>query len=367
MARVLLTVSGVIAAETTDLVARGMRPRVDYLELARACDADLIDYAAARAQAGGLGRQLERVGGPDLLLAWACFQRRHQYEAIFTDGEQIGIPLAWMLKYLAPGTRRPQHVMITHIISVMKKMIFLDAFGVQSHIDRFLAYSTWQRHFIRTRWKLPEQKVVWTPFMVDTRFFAPERVTPQPTERPQLCAVGLERRDYPTLLQAVEGLDAQVIIAAASPWAKQPDTTAGRYIPPNVTVRRFNQYELRQVYADSRFLVMPLYSVEFQAGVTAILEAMAMGKAVICSQIPGQTDVVVEGETGIYVPPGDPHALREAIEYLLNHPEEAERMGEAGRRRVAASMDLDSYVERLSGYVGGARMAERGRTGVQLS
>jgi glycosyltransferase involved in cell wall biosynthesis len=116
-------------------------------------------------------------------------------------------------------------------------------------------------------------------------------------------------------------------------------------------VQRFNQYELRQVYADSRFLVMPLFDVDFQAGVTAILEAMALERAVICSRTPGQTDVIVEGETGLYVPPGDVAALRQAIQRLLADPEEAERMGRAGRRVVEERMSLDRYVERLSAYV----------------
>jgi glycosyltransferase involved in cell wall biosynthesis len=159
--------------------------------------------------------------------------------------------------------------------------------------------------------------------------------------------VGLERRDYPTLLQAVEGLDVFAVIAAASPWSKQADTTKDRTLPANVLVQRYSQFELRRVYAASRFMVMPLQNVEFQAGITAILEAMAMGKAVICTRTPGQTDAIEEGVTGLYVPPVDPAALRQAIQYLLDHPAEAERMGQNGRARVLNEMSLDCYVTRL--------------------
>ena len=45
MANVLLTVSGVVAADLAEQVARGARPRADYHELANAFDADVIDYA----------------------------------------------------------------------------------------------------------------------------------------------------------------------------------------------------------------------------------------------------------------------------------------------------------------------------------
>jgi glycosyltransferase involved in cell wall biosynthesis len=186
--------------------------------------------------------------------------------------------------------------------------------------------------------------------MVDSDFFAPDKAEARDSA-PQICAVGLERRDYPTLLKAVEGLPAKVVIAAASPWSKRSDSTQGQVIPPNVEVRRFTQYELRQLYADSRFLVMPLENVEFQAGITAILEAMSMERAVVCSRISGQTDAIIDGETGVYVEPGNPAALREALEHLLSHPEESERMGKAGRHTVLQHMSLERYVERLSGIV----------------
>lgn len=72
-----------------------------------------------------------------------------------------------------------------------------------------------------------------------------------------------------------------------------------------------------------------------------------MGKCVIASKTHGQTDTIVDGETGIYVPPGDVGALRAAIERLLAHPEEARRMGEAARRYIEAKAGLDLFVNRL--------------------
>ncbi|NTV99973.1 MAG: glycosyltransferase family 4 protein [Oscillochloris sp.] len=347
--QVLLTISGTIPADLDTKVDAGSRPQADYRTLARGFGADLLDYPAARGVTGKMGQFLERVAGPEFMLAWACFVLRHQYKVIFTDGEQIGLPLAALMKFLGSGSR-PHHLMIVHIISVPKKMIFLDRLRVHTHIDRFLVYSTAQKQFIEQRWKLPSERVFFTPFMVDSNFFSPEQALSTNTE-PLICAVGLERRDYPTLLQAVDGMPVKVIIAAASPWSKRSDSTAGHVIPSNVEVRRFTQYELRQLYADSRFLVMPLENVEFQAGITAILEAMSMERAVVCSRTPGQTDAVVDGETGLYVPPGDPVALRQALEYLLSHPDEAVRMGVAARRVVLQKMSLERYVERLSALV----------------
>lgn len=343
MARILLTVSGIIAPDVREAVARGERPKPDYLALVEELDADLIDYAEARRTSGRIGRVLERIGGANLALAWACFVRRREYEVIFTDGEQVGIPFALMCKL--SGWRRSRHLMIAHILSVPKKTVFFDWLRVQSHIDRFLVYSTWQKCFIERRWKIAPERVIWTPFMVDADFFAPDRVVAQ--RRRMICSVGLEARDYPTLMRAVDGLNVDVVIAAASPWSKRGDSTRGQTIPPNVTVQRFSQYDLRQLYADCQFVVMPLYPVNFQAGVTTILEAMAVQRPVVCTRTPGQTDVIVDGETGVYVPPGDVVILREAIERLLRDPKTVDRMGAAARARVVREMSLDRYVVRL--------------------
>jgi glycosyltransferase involved in cell wall biosynthesis len=96
-----------------------------------------------------------------------------------------------------------------------------------------------------------------------------------------------------------------------------------------------------------------LHDVEFDAGVTAITEAMAMGKAVVVTRTRGQVDVIRDGESGLYVPPGDPVALRTAIRYLLDNPAEAERMGRAGRATVEAHHTLDRWVSAVAEVVTG--------------
>ncbi|MCB0208315.1 MAG: glycosyltransferase family 4 protein [Anaerolineae bacterium] len=350
MKTVLVTVSGIIDPQIEAATARGERPQADYIALAQHLDADLLDYVAARKRTGRFGALLETIGGPNVMLAWACFQQRKRYSIMLTDGEQVGIPLACLLKYAGLGIS-PQHVMIGHILSVPKKMLFFDWLKLQSHIHTFVVYSSWQKQFIQDRWHVSPERVKLTPFMVDAHFFKPDQadgpsfLSAHPLgQQPLICSVGLEFRDYPTLLAAVREQPVEVMIAAASPWSKRSDTTSDQTIPSNVTVQRFTHLELRNLYAASRFVVIPLYNVNFQAGITAILEAMAMEKAVICSQVPGQTDVIVNSETGLYVPPQDPQALQNAISYLLNHPAEAERMGKNGRRFVEQVANLESYV-----------------------
>ena len=64
------------------------------------------------------------------------------------------------------------------------------------------------------------------------------------------------------------------------------------------------------------------------------LEAMASGKPLVATDIPGCREAVVDGETGLLVPPRDPPALAAALRRLIEAPELRAKMGAAGRLRA---------------------------------
>ncbi|MCS7070045.1 MAG: glycosyltransferase family 4 protein [Anaerolinea sp.] len=90
--------------------------------------------------------------------------------------------------------------------------------------------------------------------------------------------------------------------------------------------------------------VLPSYR---EAMPMSILEAMAAAKPVIATHVNGVPEVVIDGVTGILVPPGDPKALADAILRLLHDPDLARRMGAAGRARVEEHFNLDRLNEQL--------------------
>ncbi|MBA3734360.1 MAG: glycosyltransferase family 4 protein [Actinobacteria bacterium] len=89
--------------------------------------------------------------------------------------------------------------------------------------------------------------------------------------------------------------------------------------------------ELQQLYARAAVVACPSRREGF--GV-ACLEAMAHGRPVVATGVGGLLDLVVDGETGIVVPPRDPGALRSALQQLLADPELRRRLGAAGRERA---------------------------------
>lgn len=83
-----------------------------------------------------------------------------------------------------------------------------------------------------------------------------------------------------------------------------------------------------------------------------LLEAMACETPVVCSAIGGMPELVVDGQTGVVVPPGDSRALGDAVESLLDDPARARRMGRAGREHVIEHFTWSSVADRcLDAYV----------------
>jgi len=105
--------------------------------------------------------------------------------------------------------------------------------------------------------------------------------------------------------------------------------------------------------------VAPAASVLERAGIVIVpslgegfgmvaLEAMERGRAVVASAIGGLPELVVDGVTGLVVPPSEPDALREAIRSLLGDPERARMMGAAGRRRALEAFSQTRNTERMA-------------------
>ena len=78
-----------------------------------------------------------------------------------------------------------------------------------------------------------------------------------------------------------------------------------------------------------------------------LLEAAAAGKPVVATRTTGVVDVVVEGVTGLLVPPRDAKALARATRTLLTDPELASRMGRQARQIVDEQFDNAIYLNRL--------------------
>jgi glycosyltransferase involved in cell wall biosynthesis len=87
--------------------------------------------------------------------------------------------------------------------------------------------------------------------------------------------------------------------------------------------------------------VLPSHEEGFS---NAILEGMAASLPMVVTDVGGNAEAVIDGETGLVVPSKDPQALAVALERLINDAELRRLMGSAGRERVAQHFSLDSCV-----------------------
>ncbi len=175
--------------------------------------------------------------------------------------------------------------------------------------------------------------------------------------RPALVAVAnLEpRKGLSLLLRALAGLrdrgiDVATVLVGDGPLRGQLAEEA-RELGLDGSVRMLGWREdVDAILDQADMLVLP--STANECLPYAILEAMAHGLPVVSTDVAGIPEMVLDGDTGLVVPPSDVDALAVALARLAPEPEEARAMGERGRRRVVEHFTCRVMVDSLSLVLG---------------
>jgi glycosyltransferase involved in cell wall biosynthesis len=274
-------------------------------------------------------------------LACELHRRRGEYDALLTWGERMTLALLGLQRL--SGRAKP-HVAIIGWPS--KANVGVPLRLLARGLQAIITTSSVQRTFAIDHLHFPAERIFFVRHFVDQVFWSP-----RPADADRISSAGQSMRDYPTLLAALRETDIPCHVATrhvrvnrGGPWHTRKDAAEyARTAPRNVAIGARSLLELRDLYARSRFVVVPLLASDSDNGVTVILEAMAMGKPVICSRTKGQVDVIEDGVTGILVPVGDPLALKEAMLALWNDPARALAMGRKAREQVERFHRLESF------------------------
>ena len=154
---------------------------------------------------------------------------------------------------------------------------------------------------------------------------------PQPLQRKGFISTGKELRDYKTLTEAFNHTGLPLNLYTQK---QQESAFTNLEIKDNINLNfctRLMPYELSLLVAQSQCVCICCKPSNYTVGLTTVVEAMALGKPILCTrnlQMP--MNLETEG-CGIYLEPYDTAGWERAIRYIIEHPEEAKEMGRRGR------------------------------------
>ena len=199
---------------------------------------------------------------------------------------------------------------------------------------------------------IPQRKIRCLPNSVDMEFFRPSK------EREENMILFVGRLHYikglHVLLESLSYLKRPVELVIIGPPAQ--DSKYQRHIMNLVSsenskhvhkVRYLgekNQKDVLEWYQRASIFVLP--SIYEAMGIVN-LEALACETPVIATKVGGIPEVVVDKKTGILVEPNSALALANAIQYLMDNPEERRKLGKEGRKWVVRNFSEETTLQKL--------------------
>ena len=162
------------------------------------------------------------------------------------------------------------------------------------------------------------------------------RLTPEKGVEEFVSAASLISKEYPEVQFSIYGeeLFDNVLIGKYTETIKSIIKTAG--LDKRVSLKGFVVPQTK-IYANLSVFFLPSY---MEACPMVILEAMAAGVPVIATEVGGIPEIVEHGVTGYLIPPKDPQAIADAVEHVINNPEEVKKIVENARRTVKERFDF---------------------------
>ncbi len=322
-------------------------PRSDLKLLAESLNATFIEQQPSPVEV--IDRINAKLSGTQENWAFARFlaPQLSSDDVVFCPGEEIGIPLASACSRMK---ERPKIIVWFHRITGLRTRIALKLFNIANLVDLSVVNTFPNRDFLNSSFDLSDKEICFLWHPIDCSYYQPGIASSDKT-RPIVVSIGLEQRDYRLLAAATETLDVDVRVAGFSQFQSRIAKCFPQVMPENMTNQRYSWSELIQLYNDANVVVVSLKENDGAAGVTALLEAMACKKAIVCVRTKGISAYLPDEETVMTVEPGDAAGLQAAILYLLNNPQESKLRAERAYELVWAKHDLEKQVRVLTEFV----------------
>jgi glycosyltransferase involved in cell wall biosynthesis len=279
-----------------------------------------------------------------LAVAILAIPRLFEYDCVFATSSLMGAPLSVFRKIL--GFRRPKIVMLdigTLRLLGSQDSLFKDlAKWCFRSVDLAVCLSK-EQCLCLEKDIFPRAKFI--RLGIDLNDYEMD-INPKGD---YILCVGRAGRDYPTLFQAALRLeDRFIVVMGDDPLPVMSEHHAG-VAPRNVTLLEEVEYDkYLDLMRDARLIVLPLYETAAPTGQTVLLEAMAMGKAIVISKVASVIDYVDDGKDVILVKPGDSDDLVGAIRRLMMDDEKLRALGTNARHAAEESMGFERMMDEIS-------------------
>ena len=240
--------------------------------------------------------------------------------------------------------RTPKHVILQFIMRERKKtwrskLKYLFMKVCFSSLHMAICSSSREVEYYRKVFQWDSGKARFVPLHTDPNLLH----QPSDTIGDFIFSGGRTYRDYDTLIKAVSGTSIPTVIVSSATY--QP--SAG--LPPNLTwMRELPLDDFNRLLGGCRVLVLPLEDKEISTGQCVLLQAMALGKAIVATKTSGTADYIEDGVDGILVPPHDPGKLRQAIMELTRDDEAIARLGANAKKSAHEKYLPQQYMEQVS-------------------
>jgi len=237
--------------------------------------------------------------------------------------------VAVVLLRLHRAASRPRLVVADFLLPTSRRLSTVQGWLLRQ-VDEWVCIRSGDIATLETMFGVDRNRCVWVPFPLGAD---PDELDAIPggdlgsLTGGYVYSAGTAHRDWTLVLDALQLVGCRAVLAVdpSHPELQRP-------LPANVSVvGKVSPQDGRRLAACADVVVVALRDTHLPAGPIVLTDALALGKALVATDVNGARDYVVDGVTGVLVPPGAPEALAEALRRLLGDAKVRTALGSRGR------------------------------------
>lgn len=276
-------------------------------------------------------KQITTLELPFLLIKmlFVLVRLRRQYDFIYTfecDLTTFALSFWQTVLFL----RRPKHVVLQFIMreknsSICSRLKYSFMKILFSSIHKAICSASAESRYYQEAFHWPEEKFGFVPYHTSNHFLE----LPIVNDEEYVVSAGRIFRDFETLIEAMQQATYKTLIISPKGYVRRRPEQSNIEILEDIPS---SEYE--KLVRSSRVVVVALEDRNISAGQTVLLDAMALGKAIVATKTAATIDYIRHEENGLLVEPYNPSALQEAIDRLMLDPALRSRLGATARQDV---------------------------------